>query len=100
VYELENAKRIKDIKSGLANAKAKGVVLGRPQGSYKTNRLTLYKKTVGAIQEQEELKQQGRKHLSIRKLAVYTGKHKSLIQSLKAEMVEAGIIQPSKMKIV
>ena len=100
VYEFENEQRRAHIKSGLANAKAKGIVLGRPYGSIKTNRLTLYKKTVGAIQEQEELKQQGKKHLSIRKLAVYTGKHKSLIQSLKAEMVEAGLIQPSKMRVV
>ena len=100
VYEFENEQRRAHIKSGLANAKAKGIVLGRPHGSYKTNRLTLYKKTVGAIQEQEELKQQGKKHLSIRKLAVYTGKHKSLIQSLKAEMVETGLIQSSKMRVV
>lgn len=91
VYEMENETKKKHIKSGLRNAKAKGVVLGRPIGS-KVDRIKKYPKIVATIKEQEELKANGSKYLSIRKTAEYHKVYKSLIQEIRNEMKEANLI--------
>lgn len=92
VYEMENEQRRVHIKSGLANAKAKGVVLGRPLGT-KVNRLKKYQNIVKMIREQEELKEQGKKYLSVRKTASFFNKEKSLIQAIREDMKKEGMIQ-------
>ena len=91
VYEMENETRRKHIRSGLRNAKAKGVVLGRPKGSTE-DKLKKYKKIVDTIKEQEQLKLDGQKYLSVRKTATYFNVHKSLIQSIREEMKEQGVL--------
>ena len=97
VYEQENARRIREIKSGLSNAKAKGVILGRPFGKT-VNRLVKYKKVVDTIKEQEELKAKGYKYLSVRKTAAYHNIQKSLIQEIRNDMKAEGLIQGAKWK--
>ena len=92
VYEMENEQRKKHIKSGLANARAKGITLGRPVGST-VNRVLKYAKEVKLIQEQEELKRKGQKYLSVRKTAAYLNIHTSLVQEIRKEMKEEGILQ-------
>lgn len=94
VYEMENEQRRIHIKSGLRNAKAKGIVLGRPKGAT-INRLEKYKSIVRTIKEQEELKMQGKKYLSVRKTAAYFDKEKSLIQAIRDDMKKEGMIQES-----
>lgn len=89
VYEMENETKRKHIKSGLMNAKAKGVTLGRPKGST-IDKLKKYRKIVDTIKEQEQLKLNGQKYLSVRKTASYFEVHKSLIQELRSEMKERG----------
>ena len=91
VYEMENETRRKHIRSGLRNAKAKGIVLGRPKGSTE-DKLKKYKKIVDTIKEQEQLKLDGQKYLSVRKTATYFNVHKSLIQSIREEMKEQGVL--------
>lgn len=91
VYEMENETRKAAIKSGLKNAKRNGVKLGRPSGSTE-DRLKKYPKIVKLLEEQELKRQQGERHLSIRKLAAYTGQHKSLLQNIKSEMRSRGVI--------
>lgn len=91
VYEMENEQRRKHIKSGLANAKAKGVILGRPFGTT-VNRLVKYRKVVDTIKEQEELKAKGYKYLSVRKTAAYHKIQKSLIQEIRNDMKAEGLI--------
>ena len=90
VYEMENETRRKHIRSGLRNAKAKGVVLGRPKGSTE-DKLVKYKKIVDTIKEQEQLKMNGQKYLSVRKTASYFEVYPSLIISIRKEMKERGI---------
>ena len=75
VYEMENSTKIKMIKSGLANAKANGKILGRRVG-YKENLLIKYPKIV------KELKTN-----SIRRTALLCGVQKSLVQRVKFQMV-------------
>jgi len=91
VYEMENERRKANIKSGLANAKLNGVVLGRRKG-YKEDRLKKYKKIVDTIKEQERLKLDGHKYLSVRKTAAYFNAEKSLIQSIRKEMQLQGVM--------
>ena len=91
VYEMENATRISNIKSGIKNAKLKGVTLGRPIGT-KENRLKKYPSLVKLIMEQEEIKNARKKYLSVRKMAVYTKKQPSLIINLRKDMREANLI--------
>ena len=90
VYEMENETRRKHIRSGLRNAKAKGIVLGRPKGSTE-DKLVKYKKIVDTIKEQEQLKLNGQKYLSVRKTASYFEVYPSLIISIRKEMKERGI---------
>lgn len=90
VYEMENETRRKHIRSGLLNAKAKGIVLGRPKGSTE-DKLKKYKKIVDAIKEQEQLRLNGQKYLSVRKTASYFEVYPSLIISIRKEMKERGI---------
>jgi DNA invertase Pin-like site-specific DNA recombinase len=90
VYEMENETRRKHIRSGLRNAKAKGIVLGRPKGSTE-DKLVKYKKIVATIKEQEQLKLNGQKYLSVRKTASYFEVYPSLIISIRKEMKERGI---------
>lgn len=90
VYEMENETRRKHIRSGLRNAKAKGIVLGRPKGSTE-DKLVKYKKIVETIKEQEQLKLNGQKYLSVRKTASYFEVYPSLIISIRKEMKERGI---------
>lgn len=91
VYEMENETRKKHIKSGLANARAKGVTLGRPIGSTE-DKLKKYKKIVDTIKEQEQLKLDGHKYLSVRKTASYFKVYPSLIISIRKEMKERGML--------
>ena len=89
VYEMENETRRKHIKSGLMNAKANGVTLGRPKGST-IDKLKKYSRIVKTIKEQEEMKLNGQKYLSVRATASYFDVHKSLIQELRSEMKQRG----------
>ena len=91
VYEMENETRRIHIKSGLRNAKAKGVTLGRPVGST-IDKLKKYQKIVKTIKKQEELKLNKQQYLSVRKTASYFNVHKSLIQELRSEMKERGVM--------
>jgi len=75
VYEMENSTKIKMIKSGLANAKANGKILGRRVG-YKENLLIKYPKIV------KELKTN-----TIRRTALLCGVQKSLVQRVKFQMI-------------
>ena len=99
VYEMENETRRKHIRSGLRTAKARGVILGRPVGS-KEDKLKKYKRIVDTIKEQEQLKLDGQKYLSVRKTATYFKVHKSLIQSIREEMKEQGILPAPNLSIV
>jgi len=74
VYEMENSTKIKMIKSGLANAKANGKILGRKVG-YKENLILKYPKIV------KELKTN-----SIRRTALLCSVQKSLVQRVKLQM--------------
>jgi DNA invertase Pin-like site-specific DNA recombinase len=74
VYEMENSTKIKMIKSGLANAKANGKILGRRVG-YKENLILKYPKIV------KELKSN-----SIRRTAKLCDVQKSLVQRVKSQM--------------
>jgi len=74
VYEMENSTKIKMIKSGLANARANGKILGRRIG-YKENLIIKYPKIV------KELKTN-----SIRRTALLCGTQKSLVQRVKLQM--------------
>jgi putative DNA-invertase from lambdoid prophage Rac len=74
VYEMENSTKIKMIKSGLANAKANGKILGRRIG-YKENLIIKYPKIV------KELKTN-----SIRRTAKLCEVQKSLVQRVKLQM--------------
>jgi putative DNA-invertase from lambdoid prophage Rac len=74
VYEMENSTKIKMIKSGLANAKANGKILGRRVG-YKENLILKYPKIV------KELKSN-----SIRRTALLCSVQKSLVQRVKSQM--------------
>ena len=91
VYEMENETRRKHIVSGLKNARAKGITLGRPKGSTE-DKLQKYKKIVDTIKEQEQLKIDGQKYLSVRKTASYFQVHKSLVQEIRNEMKERGVM--------
>ena len=91
IYEFENASRIAAIKSGIANARRKGVVLGRPTGTFQ-NRLKKYSSIVKLIQEQEQMKLERKKYLSVRKMAVYLNRQPSLIINLRKDMREANLI--------
>jgi DNA invertase Pin-like site-specific DNA recombinase len=91
VYEMENATRIANIKSGIRLAKSKGVTLGRPIGTTQ-NRLKKYPQLVRLILEQEEEKKARKKYLSVRKMAVYTKRQPSLIINLRKDMREANLI--------
>jgi DNA invertase Pin-like site-specific DNA recombinase len=75
VYEMENSTKIKMIKSGLANAKANGKILGRRVG-YKENLLIKYPKIV------KELKTN-----TIRRTALLCSVQKSLVQRVKFQMI-------------
>jgi DNA invertase Pin-like site-specific DNA recombinase len=88
---MENEQRKKHIKSGLKNAVANGVILGRPIGTT-INRLAKYRKIVDTIKEQEELKASGQKYLSVRKTAAYFDKEKSLIQKIREDMKAEGML--------
>jgi DNA invertase Pin-like site-specific DNA recombinase len=74
VYEMENSTKIKMIKSGLANARANGKILGRRIG-YKENLIIKYPKIV------KELKTN-----SIRRTALLCSVQKSLVQRVKFQM--------------
>jgi DNA invertase Pin-like site-specific DNA recombinase len=74
VYEMENSTKIKMIKSGLANARANGKILGRRIG-YKENLILKYPKIV------KELKTN-----SIRRTALLCNAQKSLVQRVKFQM--------------
>ena len=74
VYEMENATKIRMIKSGLANARANGKILGRRVG-YKENLLIKYPKIV------KELKTN-----TIRRTALLCSVEKSLVQRVKFQM--------------
>jgi DNA invertase Pin-like site-specific DNA recombinase len=91
VYEMENETKRASIKSGLRIAVQKGKVLGRPKG-VKEDRIKKYPKIVSLIKEQEQARTNGRKYLSVRKLATYTNTHKSLIQNIKADMKDVALI--------
>ena len=91
VYEMENETKKQHIKSGLANARAKGVILGRPTGST-IDRLKKYPSIVKTIKEQEELRSKGHTYLSVRKTATFVKKPASLIISLRKEMRQQGLI--------
>ena len=91
VYEMENETKKQHIKSGLQNARAKGVVLGRPLGSTQ-DKIAKYPRIVNLIKEQKELADRGQKSLSIRKMAAFLGQQKSLIQNVKKEMVKVGML--------
>lgn len=91
VYEMENETKKASIKSGLRIAVSKGKILGRPKGT-KGDRIKKYPKIVSLIKEQEEARLNGRKYLSVRKLASYTNSHKSLIQNIKSDMKEVAMI--------
>jgi len=95
VYEMENEQRKIHIKSGLANARAKGVVLGRPNGTT-VNRIKKYQNIVKMIREQEELKERGEKYLSVRKTASFFSKEKSLIQAIREDMKKEGMLPDTK----
>ena len=99
VYEMENETKRQHIKSGLANARAKGIVLGRPVGS-KEDKLTKYPGIVKTIIEQEELRSKGHTYLSVRKTATYVKKPTSLIISLRKYMREQGLLQEAKAEIL
>lgn len=91
VYEMENATRIANIKSGIKLAKSKGITLGRPIGTTE-NRIKKYPKLVKLILEQEDEKKARKKYLSVRKMAVYTNRQPSLIINLRKDMREAKMI--------
>lgn len=91
VYEMENATRIASIKSGIANARRKGRVLGRPTGTFQ-DRIKKYPSIVKLIQEQEQMKLERKKYLSVRKMAVYLNRQPSLIINLRKDMREANLI--------
>ena len=74
VYEMENATKIRMIKSGLANARVNGKILGRRVG-YKENLLIKYPKIV------KELKTN-----TIRRTALLCSVEKSLVQRVKFQM--------------
>ena len=77
VYEMENATKIKLIKSGLRNAVAKGQTLGRPEGTTE-NLINKYPKVVKLLQN----------GTSIRNTALLSQKAKSLVQRVKTQMAE------------
>ena len=91
-HEVENEIRRQHIKSGLANARAKGVTLGRPFGSTE-DKLAKYPRIVKTIVEQEELRSKGAAYLSVRKTATFVKRPVSLIISLRKEMREQGLIR-------
>jgi len=91
VYEMENETRRNAIKSGLKNARRKGVVLGIPKGT-KESRLEKYPKIVKLFIEQEEKRSNGERYLSMRKMEAYTGVYKSVLQNIKTEMRNRGVI--------
>lgn len=99
VYEMENEQRRINIRSGLRTARKRGVVLGRPIGTLE-DKLRKYKKIVEVIKEQEQLKLNGQKYLSVRKTATYFKVHKSLIQSIREEMKEKGELPTPNLSIV
>lgn len=74
VYETENDTKRKNIKSGLANAASKGVILGRRTG-YRENLIVKYPKIVKVL-----------KSNSIRKTALLCTVHTSLVQRVKKQM--------------
>tara|TARA_B110000908_G_C9881407_1_gene282773 strand:- start:51 stop:500 length:450 start_codon:yes stop_codon:yes gene_type:complete len=92
VYEMENETKRQHIKSGLANARAKGVTLGRPFGSTE-DKLAKHPRIVKFIIEQEKLRSKGSAYLSVRKLAVFLDRQPSLLISLRKEMKEQGLIR-------
>lgn len=92
VYEMENETKRQHIKSGLANAVANGVTLGRPVGS-KEDKLAKYPRIVKTIIEQEKLRSLGSAYLSVRKTATFVKRPASLIISLRKEMKMQGLLQ-------
>jgi len=81
VYEMENATKIKLIKSGLRNAVAKGQTLGRPEGTTE-DLLSKYPKVVKLLQN----------GTSIRNTALLSQKAKSLVQRVKVQMAETELV--------
>lgn len=91
VYEMENATRIANVKSGIKLAKQRGQILGRPIGTTES-RIKKYPKLVKLIVEQEQMKEAKKKYLSVRKMAVYVNRQPSLIINLRKDMREVGMI--------
>ena len=76
VYEFENETRKQQIKSGLANARAKGITLGRPEGTGE-DLVKKYPKIVKYLSTN-----------SIRETARLAIRSKSLVQRVKKQMQE------------
>ena len=84
VYEMENSTKKFHIKNGLKNAKSKGVVLGRPIGT-KVNLIVKYKKVVKSLQE-------GNSIIKTSKICFERKSAKSLVQRVRMQMIEEGLL--------
>ena len=84
VYEMENSTKKSQIRNGLKNARSKGVVLGRPIGT-KVNLIIKYKKVVKSLQE-------GNSIIKTSKICFERKSAKSLVQRVRMQMIEEGLL--------
>jgi DNA invertase Pin-like site-specific DNA recombinase len=75
VYEMENSTKKAQIRNGLKNARSRGVILGRPTGTF-TDLKVKYKKVVKKLNE----------GISIRETARICDVAPSLVQRVKKQM--------------